>query len=250
MKTVKKDFSKYGTFFEIPNLLSIQLDSFQEFLQYDVPAEQRKNEGLQAIFKEVFPIEDTHKKFTLEFVSYAIGNAKHTPEESLRKGVTYSVPLKVNFRLTRREVAKERTKVLDVVEDEVYLCELPFMTAHGTFIINGVERVIVSQLHRSPGIYFSREDTDYSVLLVPIRGAWFEVVVDKNDNIVVLLDRNRRISAATFLRAIGFPDEEVLNGLFRIEDIPLQLGHYIAAKVVGPENEIYARPCEVVTEGL
>ncbi len=250
MKIAKKDFSKYGTFFEIPNLLSIQLDSFRNFLQFDIPVEQRKNEGLQAIFNEVFPIEDAHKKFILEYISYAIGNAKNTPEEALYKGVTYSVPLKVNFRLIRREVTKGQTKVIDIVEDEVYLCELPFMTAHGTFIINGVERVIVSQLHRSPGIYFSRHGTDYSALLVPIRGAWFEVVVDKKENIVVLLDRNRRISAATFLRAIAFSDEDIFRGLFRVEESPLRLGDYIAINVVGPDNEIYARAGENITEGL
>jgi DNA-directed RNA polymerase subunit beta len=250
MKIAKKDFSKYGTFFDIPNLLSIQLDSFRDFLQYDTPPEQRKNEGLQAIFNEVFPVEDTHKKFTLEFVSYAIGNPKYTSEEILRKGVTYSVPLKVNFRLIRREVVKERSKVIDVVEDEVYLCELPFMTAHGTFIINGVERVIVSQLHRSPGIYFSRAGSDYSALLVPIRGAWFEVLVDKKENLVVLLDRKRRISAATFLRAIGLSDEDIFNNLFQVEEAPLQLGYFITKNIEGPEGEIYARAGEIITEGL
>ena len=249
MKTVKKDFSKFGTFFDIPNLLSIQLDSFREFLQYDTPVEARKNEGLQAICKEVFPIEDAHKKFTLEFVSYTLGNGKYTPEEALQKGVTYSVPIKVNFRLARRG-AKDPTKITDVIEDEVFLCELPYMTVQGTFIINGVERAIVSQLHRSPGLYFSREEAECSALLVPLRGAWFEVVVDKNNNIVVLLDRNRRISAATFLRAIGFSDEELFKGLFRVEEEPLRLGQIIAVRITGPEEELYARPGEVVTEGL
>lgn len=249
MKTVKKDFSKFGTFFDIPNLLSIQLDSFREFIQHDTPIEARKNEGLQAVFKEVFPIEDTHKKFTLEFVSYTLGNSKYSPEESLQKGVNYSLPIKVNFRLVRRG-AKDPTKITDVIEDEVFLCELPFMTAQGTFIINGVERAVVSQLHRSPGIYFSREEAECSALLVPLRGAWFEVVVDKNNNIVVLLDRNRRISAATFLRAIGFSDEDILKGLFRVEEGPLKLGQIIAAIISGPEEEVYARPGELITEGL
>jgi DNA-directed RNA polymerase subunit beta len=249
MKTVKKDFSKFGTFFDIPNLLSIQLDSFREFLQYDTPVEARKNEGLQAVFHEVFPIEDTHKKFTLEFASYTIGNSKYSPEEALQKGVTYSLPIKVNFRLIRRG-AKDPTKITDVIEDEVFLCELPYMTAGGTFIINGVERAVVSQLHRSPGLYFSREEAESSALLVPLRGAWFEVVVDKNNNIVVLLDRNRRISAATFLRAIGFSDEDFFKGLFKVEEGPLKLGQIIASGIAGPEEEIYARTGELITEGL
>jgi len=243
---VKRDFSKFGTFFEIPNLLAIQLDSFREFLQYDTPPEARKNEGLQAVFNEVFPIEDTHKKFVLEFVAYTLGQGKYTEEEALQKGVTYARQLKVTFRLVR----KGKEKVADVIEDEVYLCELPFMTKHGTFIINGVERAIVNQLHRSPGLYFSREGDEFSVLLVPLRGAWFEVVVDRHQNLVVLLDRNRRISAITFLRAIGFSDEDIYQGLFQVEETPLEVGKVLAAKVTGPEGVVYARPGEIVTEGL
>ncbi|MDH5185469.1 MAG: DNA-directed RNA polymerase subunit beta [candidate division WOR-3 bacterium] len=250
MKTVKKDFSKFGTFFEIPNLLSIQLDSFREFLQYDKPPTVRQNEGLQAIFNEVFPVEDTHRKFTLEFVSYEIGKEKYTPEEALLKGVTYSLPLKVNFRLIKRETSKERAKVADIIEDEVFLCDFPFMTPNGTFIINGVERVIVSQLHRSPGLYFSRRARECSALLVPLRGAWFEILVGKNDNMIVLLDRNRRISAATFLRALGFSDEDIFRGLFRVEEKPMELGQVITAKVEDPQGEIYARPGELITEGM
>ncbi|MEO0093117.1 MAG: DNA-directed RNA polymerase subunit beta [candidate division WOR-3 bacterium] len=249
MKTVKKDFSKLGSFFEIPSLLSIQLDSFREFLQYDTPPEKRKNEGLQAVFNEIFPIEDTHKKFSLEFVAYTVGKEKYTEEEALQKGVTYARPLKVKFRLVRG-AGKDMTKVAEVIEDEIFLCELPFMTRRGTFIINGVERVIVSQLHRSPGLYFSREEDEFSVLLVPLRGAWFEVVVDKHNNLVVLLDRNRRVSAATFLRALGFSDEDIYQGLFKVEEAPLRVGQIVAAKVTSPEGVVYARPGETVTEGL
>lgn len=149
-----------------------------------------------------------------------------------------------------RRGAKEPTKITDVIEDEVFLCELPYMTAQGTFIINGVERAVVSQLHRSPGLYFSREEAESSALLVPLRGAWFEVVVDKNNNIVALLDRNRRISAATFLRAIGFSDEDIFKGLFKVEEGPLKLGQIIATRINGPEDEIYARTGELITEGL
>lgn len=249
-KMVKRDFSKFGTFIEIPNLLAIQLDSFREFLQYDTPPEQRKNEGLQAIFNEVFPIEDTHKKFILEFVGYTLGEGKYTQEEAIQKGVTYARPLKVTFRLVRR-AGKE--KVADVIEDEVFMCELPFMTNHGTFIINGVERAIVNQLHRSPGLYFSREGDESSVLLVPLRGAWFEIVVDKHNNLVVLLDRNRRVSAITFLRAIGFLDDDIYQGLFPVYEIDLddlRGGEVVAAKIALPDGVVYARAGEIVTEGL
>jgi DNA-directed RNA polymerase subunit beta len=254
-----KDFSKSGTHLEIPSLLSLQLDSFQEFIQGEKEPEKREPRGLEGVLRETFPIEDVHKNFRLEYVQYNFGEPKYSPDEAMAKGVNYSMPLKVVFRMIRKEwgtgasadggtVQTERIK--DVLEQEVFFCEMPWMTKNGTFIINGVERVIVSQLHRSPGVYFSREDNEFSALLVPLRGAWFELVVDKHNTMLVLLDRKRRISAATFLRAIGYTHEDIVARLFEIVERPLVVGQMVARDIKSESGETWAHAGEFVTEGL
>ncbi len=246
----QKDFSKSGTFLEIPSLLSLQLDSFFDFVQFDTEPAKREARGLEGVLRETFPIEDVHKNFKLEYVNYVFGEPKYSPEEAMAKGVNYSMPLKVVFKMTKRELGEQSDKVRDIIEQEVFFCELPWMTENGTFIINGVERVIVSQLHRSPGVYFSREGDEFSALLVPLRGAWFELVVDKHNQLLVLLDRKRRISAATFLRALGYSHEDLLASLFRIVEKPLAVDDIIARPIRGDGDEVYAQPGEQVTEGL
>jgi len=262
MRVKQKDFSKRGTFLEIPNLLSLQLDSFSDFVQHGLESAQRKPQGLEGILQETFPVEDVHKNFRLEYVNYVFGDAKYSPSEAMAKGVNYSIPLKVVFRLIKKEFGPEEgpevpevqpgpERVKDIIEQEVYFCELPWMTVNGTFIINGVERVVVSQLHRSPGVYFSTGPREYSALLVPLRGAWFELVVDKHDTMVVLLDRKRRISAATFLQAIGFTHADMVEQLYDIEKLPLTIGQMIAREIrVEGEEAVLARPGDYVTEGL
>jgi DNA-directed RNA polymerase subunit beta len=246
----EKDFSRSGTFLEIPSLLSLQLDSFFEFVQFDTEPAKREARGLELVLRETFPIEDVHKNFRLEYVNYVLGEPKYSPDEAMSKGVNYSMPLKVVFKMTKRGIGDQADKVRDIIEQEVFFCELPWMTDSGTFVINGVERVIVSQLHRSPGVYFSRDGDEFSALLVPLRGAWFELVVDKHNQMLVLLDRKRRISAATFLRALGYGHEDVLASLFRIVQKPLALDEIVARPVHGEGDEILARPGEQVTEGL
>lgn len=246
----QKDFSKAGSFLEIPNLLSLQLDSFFDFVQYGVDPERREPRGLEKVLRETFPIDDEHKNFRLEYVKYIFGEPKYTPEEAIAKGVNYSMPLRVTFRLVKRGFGKDADKVRDAPQQEVYFCDLPWMTQSATFIINGVERVVVSQLHRSPGVYFSREEGEFSALLVPMRGAWFELVVDRHDTMVVLLDRRRRISAATFLRAVGYTHEELMAALFKTEEKRLALGQVLAGDVTGPDGETYARAGEQVNEGV
>jgi DNA-directed RNA polymerase subunit beta len=246
----QKDFSKAGTHLEIPGLLSLQLDSFFDFVQFDTEPAKRDGHGLEGVLRETFPIEDVHKNFRLEYINYVFGEPKYSPDEAMAKGVNYSMPLKVVFRMIRKELGDQSDKVRDVVEQEVFFCELPWMTENGTFIINGVERVVVSQLHRSPGVYFSRDDDEFSALLVPLRGAWFELVVDKHNTMVVLLDRKRRISAATFLRAIGIGHEETIERLFPLVQAQLGAGQTIAREIRGDEGETLARPGEAVTEGL
>ncbi|MBN2537535.1 DNA-directed RNA polymerase subunit beta [candidate division WOR-3 bacterium] len=250
MAVEQKDFSKTGTFLGIPNLLSLQLDSFADFVQVGVEPAKRKPNGLEAILQETFPVEDVHKNFRLEYLYYSFGDPKYQPEEAIAKGVNYSMPLKVTFRLVKKEFGAESEEVRDMVEQEVFFCELPWMTRNGTFIINGVERVVVNQLHRSPGVYYSETDVEYSALLVPLRGAWFEVLVDKHRALVVLLDRKRRISAATFLRAIGFDHSALVERLYTVEEKKLAHGQMIAAPVVDPGGDRLASPGEYVTEGL
>ncbi len=247
----QKDFSKGGTFLEIPSLLSLQLDSFAEFVQQGVEPTKREPRGLEGVLSETFPIEDVHKNFRLEYSGYVFGEPKYSPDEAMAKGVNYAMPLKVNFRMVKKEFGQEADRVKEVIEQEVFFCELPWMTRNGTFIINGVERVIVSQLHRSPGVYFSRDGDEYSALLVPLRGAWFELVVDKHNTMLVLLDRKRRISAATFLRALGYSHEDIISRLFRVEVAKLALGQMLAREVRSENGEEeYAKAGELVTEGL
>ena len=146
------DFSKLNAAMEIPNLLAVQLDSFRDFLQLDLAPEKRARKGLQAVFHDIFPISDARGNFSLEFVSYKIGNPKYTTDECQERDLTYAVPLKATLRLIVWDNTGEERKPKNIIEQEVYLGELPAITDGGTFIINGAERVIVSQLHRSPGI--------------------------------------------------------------------------------------------------
>ena len=253
----KKDFSKITTFLEIPDLLSIQKESFFEFLQFDAsarphlpPADARKNTGLQAVFNEVFPLEEPHKNLTIEYVAYDLGEPKYTPHEALIRGVTYSLPLKATFRVIRKPGEVDSARLKDITEEEVYFCELPFMTEQGTFIINGVERVVVSQLQRSPGLYFTREGQDQSALLVPLRGAWLEFIVDKHNAVVVLLDRKRRIPGVTFLRALGFSHDDAMRFFASPAKATLQVGMVVAETINDKDGEAIVSPGERVTEGI
>jgi len=243
-----KDFSKNPSSLEIPDLLSIQLESFHSLLQIGVAVNERKNEGLEALFREALSIEETRKNFQLEFVRYELGMSKYTPEEAIEKIVSYTVPLKIILRLVKKEADKEKIK--DLIEEEVFLCELPYMTDGGTFIINGIERVVISQLHRSPGLYFSREGDEYSALLIPYRGAWAEFVIDKNNTLCVILDRRRRINAGTFFQAMGYSYEDVCKMLFTVEERPLEIDHVIAKPIYGENQVVYAETGEVVNEEL
>ena len=253
----KKDFSKIKTFLEIPDLLSIQKESFFEFLQFDpstrphLPAaDARKNLGLQAVFHEVFPLEEPHKNLTIEYIAYDLGEPKYTPHEALIKGVTYSLPLKATFRVIHKPAEGDTARLKDITEEEVYFCELPFMTEQGTFIINGVERVVVSQLQRSPGLYFTRDGQDQSALLVPLRGAWLEFIVDKHSTVVVLLDRKRRIPGMTFIRALGFSHDDAMRVFAKPEKATLQVGMVVAETINDKDGDPIVNPGERITEGV
>ena len=214
-------FGKIKEAIEPPNLIEVQLNSYVEFLQKDIPPSKRKNVGLQAVFREVFPIQSYDDKVVLDFVSYDIGEPKMSALECQREGQTFSAPLHVTFQLKDDKGTKE---------EKVYMGEIPLMTPQGTFVINGAERVVVSQLHRSPGIAFESSvhlngKVLYSFRIIPDRGSWLEVQFDTNDLLYIYLDRRKRrrkFLATTFLRAIGFgSDDAIIKIFYNIEKLKL-----------------------------
>jgi DNA-directed RNA polymerase subunit beta len=217
----RKYFGKIREGAEPPNLIEIQLDSYVEFLQEGVSPSKRKETGLQAVFKEVFPIESYDGKVTLDFASYEIGEPKLSQREAMMEGQTFSAPLHVTFQLKEEKGTKE---------EKVYMGEIPLMTPQGTFVINGAERVVVSQLHRSPGICFESSlhlngKVLFSFRIIPDRGSWLEVQFDTNDLLYIYLDRRKRrrkFLATTFLRALGYgSDEEIIKLFYTVEKLKL-----------------------------
>lgn len=204
------DFSKSKTNFDMPHLLEIQTDSYKKF----------KEVSLKQIFLETFPITGIHNKYELRYVSHRIGAAKYSVQEAIEKGVTYSAPLRVNFQLLCKE---DEHNLRSVVDQEIYLCDLPLMTHRGTFIINGVERVIVNQIHRSPGVYFSLENDVHSAMVIPYHGQWVEFVVDQQKIFWAILDRKKKILGTTFLKSLGYvKDDDIINLFFPTKVIDLQ----------------------------
>ncbi|MCM8812803.1 MAG: DNA-directed RNA polymerase subunit beta [Candidatus Omnitrophica bacterium] len=216
----RKSYAKLHDVFELPHMLGVQYDSYQRFLQLGVAKSRMENIGLMAAFQEVFPIENFDKTCRLEFVGYHLEDPKYDVWECQRRGLTYGSPLKVKLRLRTQKESKEQ---------EVYMGELPLMTEFGTFVINGDERVVVSQLHRSPGICFEAAahvsgKRLFSARIIPYRGAWVEFEFDSNDLLYVYIDRRRKFYATTFLRAIGFSaNADILKIFYPVEDLKLPL---------------------------
>jgi len=199
LKTPRLSFAKYKEVVDIPPLIAIQEDSYEWFLQQHVDSNKRKPQGLQQVFSETFPIADFNNRVVLEFIGYTLGETKYTEEECRDRDVTYGVPLRVKLHLINRQSGEIR-------EQEIFMRDMPLMTKRGTFIINGAERVIVSQLHRSPGILFSYDSQEklYSCRLIPYRGAWVEFEIDSNNVINVRLGRKRKLPATILLKAMGY----------------------------------------------
>jgi DNA-directed RNA polymerase subunit beta len=225
----RKNYGKIKEILEIPNLIEIQLDSYEKFLQQDVAAEKRTNIGLQAVFNSVFPIRDSHETTTLEFVKYEIGDPKNAEEECLFRGITYAAPMKVTIRLVVWNVEPEmKTRDIKAVkEQDVYFGEIPLMTERGTFIINGTERVIVSQLHRSPGVYFDCDTSKaplsgtlaYTARIIPYRGSWLDFEFDHKELIYVRIDKKKKIHVTLLLKALGYTEKEILDYFYEKEKI-------------------------------
>jgi len=228
---LRKNFAKIKKIIDIPNLIDIQKNSYKRFLQVDVPAEARKNHGLEAVFRSVFPIKDFTESSSLEYVSYSLGIPKYDVEECHQRGMTYAAPMKVKVRLVIWDVIKETAAraVREVKEQEVYFGEIPLMTENGTFIINGTERVIVSQLHRSPGVFYDHDKGKthssgkvlYSARVIPYRGSWLDFEFDHKDILFVRIDRRRKMPATVLLKALGYTAEELINYYYKSETIYL-----------------------------
>src|SRR5579885_2780244 len=223
-KRIRKNFGKQATVLDTPYLLAIQLDSYRSFLQADKPEESRDPVGLHAAFKSVFPITSYSGNASLEYVSYRLGEPVFDVKECQLRGLTYAAPLRVKVRLIvlDKEAAGAKKPVKDVREQEVYLGELPLMTENGTFIINGTERVIVSQLHRSPGVFFDHDRGKthssgkllFSARIIPYRGSWLDFEFDPKDCVYVRIDRRRKIPATVLLRALGYTTAQMLEIFF------------------------------------
>ncbi len=211
--TIKRiSFSQIDPILDMPDLLDVQLKSFEEFLQLDVPPDKRERKGLQAVFLNVFPILDNREEHVLEFIEYYVAPTKYSIEECRERGVTYSAPLKAKLRLSSRDDIDEEGDFSNTLEADVYLGNLPLMTPEGTFIINGAERVVVSQLHRSPGVFFGDSvhpngTRIFSARVIPFRGSWIEFTTDINDVLFVYIDRRKRFPITALLRAIGYSED-------------------------------------------
>ena len=211
---VRLNFAKIEKIMDVPNLIDVQRQSYDSFLQNDISPEDRQDIGLQGVFKSVFPIRDFNETASLEFVSYSLGEPKYEMDECRQRGMTFAAPLKVVVRLITYEVDEEerkgRQRVRDIKEQEVYFGEIPLMTDKGTFIINGTERVIVSQLHRSPGIIFEHEKGKthngkplYTARVIPHRGSWLDLEFDNKGLLYVRIDRRRKLPVTVLLRALA-----------------------------------------------
>lgn len=244
---------------DLPNLIEIQIKSYNQFLQANKFPDERESIGLQEVFNEIFPIKSYDEKTILEFLSYSLGVPKYSPEECIRRGITYNVTLKVKFRLTDETGIKE---------EEVYMGTIPIMTDKGTFIINGAERVVVSQLHRSPGICFeqerhSRGNVIYSFRIIPYRGSWLEGAFDTNDLIHIYIDRKKRrrkILATTFIRALGYSsNSDIIEEFFSTRKVKIKsekefaklVGKILAQDVVDEESGlVFGKAAEKLTTAM
>ena len=233
-KRIRKSFGKLPDVMDLPYLLAIQLDSYKNFTQAGVASEDRKNTGLHAALKSIFPIVGYSGHAALEYVDYVLGKPAFDVEECKLRGVTFSVPLRVRVRLVIYDKESTNKAIKDIREQEVYLGEIPLMTENGTFIINGTERVIVSQLHRAPGVVFDHDKGKthssgkllYTARVIPYRGSWLDFEFDPKDLLYVRIDRRRKLPVTILLRALGYSSEEILEMFFDTSTFHFKKGEY------------------------
>ncbi|OZA72943.1 MAG: DNA-directed RNA polymerase subunit beta, partial [Caulobacter sp. 39-67-4] len=225
-KRIRKSFGRIPEAVQMPNLIEVQRSSYEQFLQREVRPGTRKDEGIEAVFKSVFPIKDFNERAVLEYVSYEFEEPKYDVEECIQRDMTFAAPLKVKLRLIVFETEEETgaRSVKDIKEQDVYMGDIPLMTDKGTFIVNGTERVIVSQMHRSPGVFFDHDKGKthasgkllFAARVIPYRGSWLDFEFDAKDVVYVRIDRRRKLPATTFLYALGMDGEEILTTFYDV----------------------------------
>src|SRR6187397_3555973 len=224
-KRIRKSFAKRASVLPVPYLLATQLDSYAAFLQEFVAPDARKGEGLQAAFQSIFPIESHSKNARLEFVSFVLGEPPFDVKECQQRGLTFAAPLRAKVRLTIMDKEASKPTVKEVKEQEVYMGEIPLMTTTGSFVINGTERVIVSQLHRSPGVFFEHDRGKthssgkllFSARVIPYRGSWLDFEFDPKDYLYFRVDRRRKMPVTILLKALGYKSEQILEQFFSFD---------------------------------
>src|SRR5690554_4831010 len=223
-RKVRKSFGSIREVTEMPNLIEVQKASYDQFLMVHEPEGGRGDEGLQSVFKSVFPISDFSNSASLEFVRYEFEQPKYDTEECRQRDMTFAAPLKVTLRLIVFEVDEDTgaRSVKDIKEQDVYMGDMPFMTSNGTFIVNGTERVIVSQMHRSPGVFFDHDKGKthssgkllFAARIIPYRGSWLDIEFDAKDIVYARIDRRRKIPVSSLLMALGLDGEDILNTFY------------------------------------
>ena len=228
-KRIRKNFGKISKIVEIPDLIGVQRESFMRFLQMDVPLKNRRDIGLQAVFRSVFPIKDFTGSASLEFVSYRFAEVKHSVEECIHRGMTYEIPVRITVRLVVYDTDKETgySNIRDIKEQEIYFGTIPLMTEKGTFVINGTERVVVSQLHRSSGVFFDHDKGKshssgkviYNARIIPVRGSWIDMEIDPKDIVHIRIDRRRKFPITILFKAFGYNTEDLLAYFYKTEKV-------------------------------
>ncbi|MGD9898026.1 MAG: DNA-directed RNA polymerase subunit beta [Calditrichaceae bacterium] len=260
----RSSFMRIPQVMDFPNLLEIQTRSFEEFIQANIGPEQRKAEGLNAVFQSIFPITDSAGNFELQYVEYYVDKPKYNVRECQERGVSYAVPIKAKMRLAIKDATGETDNFTEFIEQDVYLGNMPYMTFRGTFIINGAERVVVSQLHRSPGVFFSESQHPngtplFSARIIPFRGSWVEFTTDVNDVMFVYIDRKKKFPVSMLLRAIGFATNEEILKLFGLDEevkvtldaFPMLTGQVLASDLVDFQTgEVIAEQGKELTSDL
>ncbi|MDE3208968.1 MAG: DNA-directed RNA polymerase subunit beta, partial [Pseudomonadota bacterium] len=233
-KRIRKSFAKRSSILDVPYLLATQLESYRSFLQEDVPVETRKNEGLQAAFLSIFPIVSHTGNARMDFVNYNLGMPAFDVKECQQRGLTYAAPIRVRVRMTIMDKEASKPTVKEVKEQEVYMGEIPLMTENGSFVINGTERVIVSQLHRSPGVFFEHDRGKthssgkllFSGRIIPYRGSWLDFEFDPKDYLYFRVDRRRKMPVSILLKALGYTPEGILKEFFMFDSFELENGKW------------------------
>ena len=242
IKDGRTNFASIKRVLDYPDFLDVQFSSFKKFFQLDTPPEEREDEGLYKVFMENFPISDSRENFKLSFIDYTVDPPKYSVDECIDRGLTYSVPLKAKLRLVCND---EDNEDFETIEQDVFLGNIPYMTERGSFVINGAERVIVSQLHRSPGVFFAQSKHTngtklYSARVIPFKGSWIEFATDVNNVMYAYIDRKKKFPVSTLLRAIGWgTDKEILELFGLSEEVPANkaslagiVGRKLAARVL------------------